>query len=50
MSDIEELLPPSSEPALSEPPSGGCTIWTQTISPHSLLDDYMSNPSTNTFN
>ena len=43
MSDIEELPPPLSEP--SAPPSGG----EQTISPHSLLDDYMiilSNPST----
>ncbi len=34
MSDIDELPPPSSEPADEE-----------NISPHSLLDDYMSNPA-----
>ncbi len=39
MSDMEDLPPALSEPAA--PPGGE-----QTISPHTLLDDYMSNPST----
>ena len=44
MSGMEELPPPLSEPAGARP--SGVEL---TISPHSLLDDYMSNPSNNTF-